>query len=99
MSDVVKWALLAAAAVALIALIVALPVAEFVNPTEFGNMIGRLVTLVGDFFQDARGLINNFLTPFGRTVLTGLLAWLFGKMFITLAIKIGAWIYHFIFRG
>lgn len=99
MSDVIKWALLAAAAIALIALIVALPVAEYINPTEFGNMIGRLVSIVGDFFQDARGLINNFLTPFGRGALTGLLIWMFGKWAITLAIRIGAWIYHFIFRG
>lgn len=99
MSNIVKWALLAAGAVALIALIMVLPVSGFVDPTEFGNMVGRLAFLAGGFLRSARGLINCFLTPFGRTMLTGLLIWLFAKWAITLGIKIGVWVYHFVLRG
>lgn len=99
MSNAVKWALLAAAAVAAIALIVALPFTQFANAGQLSAMLTRLVHLVGGAFTSARGLVNNFLTPFGRTVLTGLLYYLFGKFFITIAIRVTAWVYHFIFRG
>lgn len=99
MSNAVKWALLAAGAVALIALVLVLPFNQFINFGQFGALLNRLTVLVGSAFQSARGLINNFLTPFGRTVLTGLLIWLFGKWAITIAIKLTTWVYHFVFRG
>ena len=99
MSDIVKWGLLAAGAVALVALIVALPFVDFINVGELGLLIGRLVDLVGGAFTSARGLVNNFLTPFGRDVLTGIMLYLLAKWVITLSIKITAWIYHFIFKG
>ena len=99
MSDIVKWGLLAAGAVALVALIVALPFVDFINVGELGSLIGRLVDLVGGAFTSARGLVNNFLTPFGPDVLTGIMLYLHAKWVITLSIKITAWIYHFIFKG
>lgn len=98
MSDIAKWALLIAGALALIVLIVALPVAEYISPSEFGNQIGELVSKAGDFFRAGRGLINNFLTPFGATVLTGLMIWLFGKGFLTMGIKTTVWVYNWIFK-
>ena len=98
MSDIAKWALLVAGAVALIALIVALPIAEYINPTEFGNLIGELASLAGDVFQSGRGIVNNFLTPFGITVLSGLIIWLLAKGFLTMGIKIGVWVYNWIFK-
>ena len=97
-SDIAKWALLVAGAVVLIGLIVALPFTQFINTSEFGNMLGDIVSVAGDALSGARGLINNFLTPFGRTLLTGIMAYLFGKWAITVSIKIVAWIYHFIFK-
>ena len=98
MSDIAKWALLVAGALALIALIVALPFVEFINIDEFTAAIGNVVSIAGNAFQFGRGLINLFLLPFGRTVATGLMFWLIGKWAITITIKIGAWIYHFIFK-
>lgn len=98
MSDIAKWALLIAGAIALIALIVALPVAEYINPSEFGNLIGQLVDLAGNVFRSGRGLLNNFLTPFGVTVLSGLIIWFLAKGFLTMGIKIGVWVYHWIFK-
>lgn len=99
MSDIVKWGLLAAGAIALIALIVALPFVEFIDVGELGSLITRLVEIVGDALTSARGLLNNFLTPFGRKVLTGIMLYLLAKWVITLSIKIVAWVYHFIFKG
>lgn len=98
MSDIAKWGLLIAGALVLIALIVALPFVEFINVGQFASLINNITSVVGSAFQWARGLINNFLTPFGRTLLTGLMAYLFGKFAITIGIKITAWIYHFIFK-
>lgn len=99
MSNAVKWALLAAGAVALIALVVALPFNQYIDMGQFGTLLTRLTVLAGDGFKNARGLINNFLTPFGRNVLTGLMVYLFGKWAITVAIKTVTWVYHFVFRG
>lgn len=99
MSDAIKWGLLTAGLVALVGLIMALPIAQFVDLGQFGQALNNIVNVAGSFFQDARGLINAFLLPFGRTLLSGIMIWLFGKWAITLGIKISAWVYHFIFRG
>lgn len=98
MSDVAKWALLVAGAIALIALILALPFVEFINLDEFTSILTTITTIAGDAFHFGRGLINLFLLPFGRKVLTGLMIWLIGKWAILMGIKAGAWIYHFIFK-
>lgn len=99
MSDAIKWGLLTAGLVALVGLIMALPIAQFVDLGQFGQTLNNIVNVAGTFFQDARGLINAFLLPFGRTLLSGIMIWLFGKWAITLGIKISAWVYHFVFRG
>lgn len=99
MSNAIKWALLAAAVVALLLIIMSLPFVDFIDVGQFGMLLGRLTALVGTAFRSARGIINNFFTPFGRTVLTGLMAYLFGKWAITLALKLSSWVYHFVFRG
>lgn len=98
MSDIAKWALLVAGAVALLALIVALPFVEFINVDEFGAALTSIVAIAGDAFRFGRGLINNFLTPFGRSVFSGLLLWLLGKWVMPTTIKIGVWVYHYIFK-
>lgn len=98
MGEFIKWALLVVGIIALIALVVALPFTGFLDVGEFGSLITQLVDIVGSFLLTARQLINNFLTPFGITVLSGLLIYIIGKWVITIGIKITAWIYHFIFK-
>ena len=98
MADAVKWALLVAGAIVLIGLIVALPFVDFIDFAEFSSALANVVGIAGGAFRFARGLVNNFFLPFGRTVLTGLMVWLLGKWAIMIAIKIVAWIYHFIFK-
>lgn len=99
MSNAIKWALLTAGALLLIGLVMALPFVGFIDFGEFGSAISNIVSVCGDLFSSARGLINCFLLPFGRTVLTGLLLWFFGKWAIMVSIKITTGIYHFVFRG
>lgn len=98
MGDVVKWGLLVAGAVVLIGLVLALPFVDFIDLGQFGDALANVVSIAGGAFEFARGLLNNFVLPFGRTVITGLMYWLLGKWAITITIKIGAWIYHFIFK-
>ena len=98
MSDIAKWALLVGGAVALIALILALPFVEFINLEELSTALTNVNNIASDAFTFGRGLLNNFLLPFGRTVFSGLIFWLFGKWCAVIAIKIGAWVYHFIFK-
>lgn len=98
MSNIAKWGLLAVGAVLIIGMICALPFMDFVDAGQFGSLIGSLVDIAGEGFVFARGLLNNFLTPFGRTALTGLLVWIFGKWVITITVKVVIWAYHFIFK-
>lgn len=98
MSDIAKWALLIAGAVALIAIICTLPFMNFMNASEFANAVNAVVSVAGGAFRTVRGILNNFLTPFGRTCLTGLIAYFFTKWIAITGIKITTWIYHFIFK-
>lgn len=98
MSDAVKWALLAAAAVLIIGMIVALPFVEFIDLKSFGDSLTTITTYAGNALYNARCLINNFLSPIGRVILSGILIWLFGKWALKISINIVVWIYHFIFK-
>lgn len=98
MGDAVKWGLLTAGIVVLIALIVVLPFNDFINVGEFGDTINTILYVCGSTLGNARGLINCFLTPFGRTLVTGMLIWFFGKWAIMIGIKITTWVYHFVFK-
>lgn len=99
MSNAIKWAILGALVIALIALIVVLPFNDYINVSEFTTSVNGIVTLCGQYFRFGRGLINNFLTPFGRGCVTGLMSYWIAKFFINLSIKVVAWVNHFIFRG
>ena len=98
MSDAVKWALLAAAAVIIIGLIMALPFVEFIDAQAFAENLSTITNVVGDGFYKARCLINNFLSPAGRVILSGILFWIFGKWAIKVGINVVVWVYHFIFK-
>ena len=98
MSDIAKWALLVAGALVFLGLILQLPFVEFINVEEFLSALGNIASIAGDAFTFARGLLNNFFLPFGRKIITGLLIWLIGKWALQISIKIGAWVYHFIFK-
>ena len=98
MAEAVKWALLVAGALVVIALIASLPFTGFIDVQAMGDGIGSIVNFAGGALMTARGFINNFFSPFGRTVLTGLMYYLLGRWVITMAIKLTVWVYHFIFK-
>ena len=98
MGDVVKWGLLVAGIILLISLVAELPFLEFLNLDELTGAISTVVSICGGVFRFARGLINNFLTPFGRGAATGLIFWVISKPFIMQAIQYLVWVYHYIFK-
>ena len=98
MGDIAKWALLVAGAVIIIGLIMALPIVDYIDATVFGTAISVVVNVCSEGFRFARGAINNLLSPWARTAVTGLAVYIIGKRFVTLGIKIFIWIYHFIFK-
>lgn len=98
MGDVVKWGLLVAGIILLIAMVAELPFLEFMNLDELSGAVATVVSVCGGVFRFARGLINNFLTPFGRTAATGLIFWVICKPFIMQAIRYIVMVYHYIFK-
>lgn len=98
MGDVVKWGLLVAGIILLIAMIAELPFLEFMNLDELVVAVSNVVEICAGVFRFARGLINNFLTPFGRTAATGLIFWIICKPFIMQAIQYIVMVYHYIFK-
>lgn len=100
MSDVVKWALLVAGFLALIALILTLPVAKFFGsgaPTV-SQGLAIIADLTSHYLYTARAFINIFLTGPGRKVLTGIIGYLFTRWIVLMGVKLTTWIYHFIFK-
>lgn len=98
MGDVVKWGLLVAGIILLISMIAGLPFLDFMNLEELTGAVSSLVSVCSGVFQFARGLINNFFTPFGRGAVTGLLFWVICKPFIMTAIQYIVMVYHYIFK-
>ena len=99
MSDTVKWVILGAAAVAVISgVIMAVPVLAYMDVNVFNGAISTLVTYAGDGFRFGRGLLNNFLSPWARDALSGLMIWIIGKFFFTWGLKIATWAYQGIFK-
>lgn len=97
MSNIVKWGILTAGLIAIVAVCSTFGLLDGV--TSIGGLINQLVSLLGSGLQFGRGLINNFLTPSGRVLLTGLLMFIFFKWVVTMGVKITTTVYHFIFRG
>lgn len=98
MGDAVKWALLIAGLVLIIGLIAALPFVEFIDFAAFADSLTSITNIAGNALYTARCAINNFLSPIGRGILSGILIWLFGKWALKVSINIIVWVYHFIFK-
>lgn len=98
MSDIAKWAILIAAIIVVIGLVMALPFYEYIDVSKFSAAVVTIISVAGDGFTFARGLVNNFLSPWARGVFSGLLLWLIGKYVIIYTLKVSVWVYHYIFK-
>ena len=99
MSDGVKWFILGAALVSILSgVIMAVPVLEYMDVTVFSGAISTLVQYGRDAFIFGRGLLNNLLSPWARSAVSGLMIWLVGKTFFMWGLKVASWAYHWIFK-
>lgn len=98
MGDIVKWGLLVTGIVLLISMVSQLPFLELLNLDELTGAISGIVSVCSGVFRFGRGLINNFLTPFGRGAASGLIFWVICKPFIMQSIQYLVMVYHYIFK-
>ncbi len=98
MSDIAKWALLVAGFAVILALILALPIVGFTNGETVAASFGELVAILSPYIIQARAFINIFLTPFGRTLFSAVIGYMFIRYFITWPIKLITSVYHWIFK-
>lgn len=98
MSDVAKWAILGALIVTLIIMILTLPFGQYLNVETLKQSFTVIVNYSSSYLYSARAIINIFLPPVGRQMLSGLMLYLFFSWVIKLSIKIIAWVTHFIFK-
>ena len=87
MSNAIKWGILAAAVVALVALIIALPFNQYINVNQFSSAIAGVTSICANAFKFARGLVNNFFSPFGRSCITGLMFYWIGGFFVKIGLS------------
>lgn len=98
MSDAVKWALLVAGIVVVIALVVAFGFADYIDTQVVVDGCNIIVQYAGGAFKNARGLINNFFFPAVYPAVSFIIWWLLVKPLATMTVKVTVSIYHYIFK-
>lgn len=98
MSDLAKWALLAAAAVIAIGLIMGLGIVDAMDGALFSTAVSNVVAVASSGLKFGRGLINNLVLPQAIPVVTAVLSFVTLRWLVTLTIKVTAWVYHFVFK-
>lgn len=100
MSDFIKWGLLAVLIVAAIVTVIASPPVQAVlsGSSDIGTQLTTIITTCGTYISFGRCIINNFLSPVARGVLTGLIAYLFLKPIILFGYKSITMFIKFIYK-
>lgn len=98
MSDAIKWGLLVAGIIAVIALVLAIGFQNYILVDTFVNACNQLVSIANGYLIMFRRLINNFFFPEVLPVVTFSLWYLILKPFLTFTIKVTVSIYHYIFK-
>lgn len=98
MSNALKWGLLAASILIIVTMIFALPLAQGLNLSELSADLGGILAICSDFFLSARNFINNLLTPTGRTILSGIIGYIFFKWIYQIGYKTVTTVYRWIFK-
>lgn len=99
MSDFVKWGIIGAVIVAIIATIAALPATGVLDSVfedgGTGEVISHGLSVLSSYLVTARKVINNFVYP---PAFTALLAMTFGMFFVKSAIRVGTFVIRMIYK-
>ena len=98
MSDIVKWGILIAGIAVLIATILLLPFGSFLDIPHLTEGISSIVQIASSALEDVRAFINMWLHPWARTILSGLMIYLFASWVYKIGVKFTAWAFHWIFK-
>ena len=98
MADIAKWALLVAGLIAIIALIVALPIFDILNISELTNAVTGIVQITSNALIAARGIINMFLTPVGRSILSVVIGYVCLRFSYRWGVQLVSFAYKWIFK-
>lgn len=98
MSDAIKWGLLVAGIVAVIALVVAIGFGEYISVSTILKGCEMIVGYASVPLKNVRSLLNNFFFPETYPALTFAIWWLFLKPIVTIGVKLTVSIYHYIFK-
>lgn len=98
MSDAIKWGILVAGIIGVIALVVAIGFQEYIALGPFVTACDTIVSYASKGLSNARGLINNFFFKETLPAVTFVISWVILKPFITFSIKVIVSIYHYIFK-
>lgn len=98
MSDLAKWVILVTAAVAVIALIVALPVTEMIDLSALSEGLTIIADRLGYYLMCARGFLNLFVPEGFEWLITASISWNILSKFLTWAVNIASQAAHYIFK-
>lgn len=100
MGEIARWALLGVAIVALVALVLSLPIFQNIPGTigEMSRAVDDILTYVGSFFVEARGLANLFVYPGTEWLLTIVISWQIIRPFRQQLVTLSLTVYHWIFK-
>lgn len=98
MGDLAKWAILAAVVITIVSMCVAFPISQYIKLDVYAAGISTIVNYTSEALMFGRGLINNFLSPWARSALSGLMIWLIAKWLLTYTLRITSVVYHWIFK-
>lgn len=98
MSDIVKWTILIALVILIMASLMALPIFAGFNIPALAGYIGQFIGYCGNAITWGRQFINNFLYPEAITALSGLVFYFVAKPFMLFSIDLTVGISRFIYK-
>lgn len=98
MADIAKWGILIAVAVAVIALIVALPFTQLIDMSALSTGLGNIISIISYYLISARGFLNLFVPEGYEWMITVSISWNILARFLTWAINVTTQAVHYLFK-
>lgn len=98
MSDIAKWAILAAGIIALIAIVMNLPIVQAIDTAQIAGVLSQFLSVVTPYITFARGLINFMVLPQVIPMIDIVMVWVFCKPLLTFVPMITKAVYKWILK-
>lgn len=98
MSDVAKWAILIAVAIAVIAMIVLLPVTGMIDISALTQGLNNIATIMGYYLIQAKGFLNCFVPPGFEWMITASISWTLLSKLLCWVINVSSQAAHYLFK-